>query len=123
MTAGRLPTASRSSASALATAPGSLDSERIAQTLSQAVEYARSAEWWYSGNVALSLAQNRSGTAERRVTSETAGMLARWTRRAPGREYIVSGGPTVGVIQPEGGGADAAYGATAQGRIGWLWFR
>ncbi len=105
----------------LATAPGSLDAERLAQTLSQTVEYARSPEWWYSANVALAFAQNRSGTAESQLTSETVGVLGRWTRTTPAREVLVSGGPTVGLIQPEAGGADAAYGATGLGRIGWLW--
>jgi hypothetical protein len=105
----------------LAAAPGSLDVERLAQTLSQAIDYTRSREWWYSANVALAFAQNRSGTAESRLTSETAGVLGRWTRTSPERELLLSGGPTVGLIQPEAGGPDAAYGATGLGRIGWLW--
>lgn len=70
--------------------------------------------WRLRGEVDATVSLDRLGDVERRSMGQTVGGLAVWRAlHDAGRLLELRGGPTVGVLEPEGGDVELGYGGTA----------
>jgi len=107
---------------ALQTAPGGQDLEREQQRLGYAVQMPlANPEWRIRGNVDAGHARNRVNANEQQVTTQSVGATVYWRRVRPDGLVEVRGGPSVGLLEPDGGDVELGYGATAGTTLGHSW--
>jgi hypothetical protein len=89
------------------------DVERLDHHLSYSVGGRLPApEWSLRGSVDASLDESRLNTTVTRTQSQSVTGFVAWRRAGAGSSVELHGGPTVGVLEPEVGGARLGYGAT-----------
>lgn len=96
-------------------AEGTPDVDRSAQLLGYAVQRVLpDPEWRVRGNLDATLSQNRVGTTEHRDAGQSLGLTLAWSRNLPAAGLVeVRGGPSVGLVEPDGAGVEWGYGGTA----------
>ena len=70
-------------------------------------------EWSIRAGASAAYNQNQVGTTNTWDAGQQVFALLTWTRTHPGASVSIHGGPTVGVLEPQGLNAQVAYGATA----------
>ncbi|MBK9517509.1 MAG: hypothetical protein IPO09_09180 [Anaeromyxobacter sp.] len=91
-------------------APGVATRERIRNSAFQQVEHQLTGELRLIGLVDASVADERLGEEVHRSFGESLTGLARWIRHAEPWDFFLQGGPSVGLIQPDGAAADTGFG-------------
>lgn len=90
-----------------------LDVERLSHHLGYSVGGKLPApEWSLRATADASFDENRENAAVQRTQSQSLTGLLAWRRSGEGSIVELHGGPTVGVFEPDGGGARMGYGAT-----------
>jgi hypothetical protein len=97
----------------LVTAPGTEDREVAAQGISDTHHSRFSEAWNLDTTLDLALTQSRLGAVEDRANGQSLSGIVRWKDRNVGREIELKGGPTIGFLEPAGGGLDFGWGGTA----------
>jgi hypothetical protein len=98
-------------------AEGTPDLDRQQQALSYTHQHTFSnPEYRLRASVDASLAQNRVDTTETRDAAQSVSGTLVWGRELPDAGYFeLRGGPSVGVVEPDGKGVDWGYGAALGG--------
>jgi hypothetical protein len=107
---------------ALQTAPGTDDVERTANRLEYGNQRSLGREWRLVGSAGASFSDDRLSAVRQRNAGQDVSASLAWRRSAKDDEFVeLRGGPTVGVLEPDGGPSQLAWGATLGGGAQRAW--
>ncbi len=91
-------------------APGGLLRQNIGHSVSAYGNHQLTPAWGYGLSASVSVADSRVGTVATRDRGEAVGASARWARQGGGYLISATAAASAGLLQPEAGGSQAAYG-------------
>ncbi len=103
---------------ALLQAPGIETREQLSHGVQAQADRTFSPAWSGTASASVNLAQSRLGDAQETNAGQSVGATATWQRRVGAESLVlVQAGPSVGLLEPQGGSVELAYGG--QARVRW----